>query len=235
MALTKAQYRSMTRQYLDDPNAKRWSDSFIDLAIQLVIDDMWTDILDMAPFITSQLQTISSLHSPGYIDLRLAAQGGDLTQRFYRIQLLKAPSSTSGQAARIYYPKDPRDYLLGGGDNSVIVASRFSYEVKGDQVWLYSSDMQFGPAPVDLRYSFKPMPFTAFADGNNIPFPEGSELAPILAAAANTMAKGNAEDAAQLIILADRARDKMLAAVRRQYHGALSPYTTGTAVEYGGT
>jgi len=225
----------MTRQYLDDPNAKRWSDGFIDLAIQLVIDDLWTDMLDQAPFLTSQLQTITTLHSPGFVDLRLTTMGGDLIQRFYRIQLVKAPADTSGQTARIYYPKDPRDYLLGGGDNSVIVATRFTYEIKGDQLWLYSSDMQFGPAPVDIRYSFKPTPFTAMTDGMNVPFPEGGESAAVMAAAAHTMAKGNAEEAQQLLVLAERARDRLLASIRRQWLGSTQPYTTESSHAFGGT
>lgn len=235
MPLTKAQYRSMTRQYLDDPNAKRWSDTFIDLAIQLVLDDLWTDMLDQAPFLTSQLQTITSLHAPGFIDLRQTSMGGDLIQRFYRVQLLKAPSTPGTQQARIYYPKDPRDFLLGAGDNSVIVATRFTYEIKGDQLWLYASDLEFGPTPVDIRYSFKPTAFTTLTDGMNVPFPEGGEAALVMAAAAHTMAKGNAEEAAQLILLADRARDKMLASIRRQWLGSIQPFTTESAHSYGGT
>lgn len=223
----------MTRQYLDDPNAKRWADSFIDLAIQLVMDDLWTDMLDQAPWLTSQLQTFSTLHSPGFLDLRLATNGGDLTQRFYRVQMVKAPAEVGSQAARIYYPKDPRDYLLGGGDASVIVATRFTYEIKGDQLWMYSSDMQFGPAPVDLRYSFKPATFTSWADGSLIPFPEGGESAAVYMAAAHTMAKGNAEEAQQLMIIAAMARDRMLASIRRQWLGSTQPYTTQSAHEFG--
>lgn len=233
--LVKAQYRSMTRQWLDDPQAKRWSDSSIDIAIQLALDDLWTDILDMAPFATSQLQTLNTLHAPGFIDLRQTAIGGDLTQRFYRVQLLKAPAEPSSQAARIYYPKDPRDYLLTAGDQGVIVATRFTYEVKGDQLWLYSSDMQFGPTPVDIRYSYKPTPFTALTDGYNVMFPEGSESAAILLAAANTMAKGNAEENAQLMQMAEVARQRMLASIRRQYLGSTQPYTTESAHAFGGT
>jgi len=233
--LTKAQYRSMVRQYLDDPNAKRWTDSFIDIAIQLVMDDIWTDMLDQAPFLTSQLQTISTLHSPGFIDLRLATNGGDLSQRFYRIQLVKAPATPGTQQARIYYPKDPRDYLLGSGDTSVIVATRFTYEIKGDQLWLYSSDLEFGPAPIDIRYSFKPPAFTSWADGSLIPWPEGGESAAVYAAAAHTMAKGNAEEAAQLMLIADKAKDRMLASIRRQYLGSTVPFTTENAHAFGGT
>lgn len=232
--LVKAQYRTMVRQWLDDPNAKRWADSFIDLAIQFALDDLWTDVLDTAPFLTSQLQTLNTLHSPGFIDLRQTMFGGDLTQRFYRVQLLKAPAEPASQAARIYYPKDPRDVLLTQGDQGVIVATRFTYEIKGDQLWLYSSDNQFGPAPVDIRYSFKPTAFTMLTDGFGVQFPEGSESAAVLLAAANTMAKGNAEENAQLLGMAEVARNRMLDAIRRQYFGSTSPYTTQSTHEFGG-
>ena len=233
--LTKAQYRSMTRQYLDDPNAKRWSDSFIDIAIQLVMDDLWTDMLDQNPYLTSQLQVFNTLHTPGFVDLRLATNGGDLTQRFYRIQFVKGASTPGTQQARIYYPKDPRDYLLGSQDQSVIVATRYTYEIKGDQLWLYSSDLQFGPAPVEIRYSFKPPTFTSWADGSLIPWPEGGESAAVYMAAAHTMAKGNAEEAQQLLAIAAQARDRMLASIRRQYLGSTVPYTTENAHAFGGT
>lgn len=226
--LTKAQYRTMVRQYLDDPNGKRWGDVSLDLAIQLVLDDLWTDMLDQAPYLTSQLQTISTLVSPGYIDLRLIINGGQLAQRFYRIQSIKS-------AERIYYPKDPRDYLTTAGENAVLVGSAYTYEIKGDFVWLYSNSSSFGSAPVDIRYSFKPVAFTGLADGNNVPFPEGSEMALVLSAAANTMAKGNTEDAVQLMALAEKARQRLLDAIRRQWHGSMQPYTTGTSTEFGST
>lgn len=238
--MTKAQGRNMVRQWLDDPNAKRWSDPNIDLAIQLSIDGLWGDLLDQAPYLTRQVQTIVPFYpyspnlgptsggptgSPAAIDLRLTANGGQLTQRFYRIQHLVANS-------REYYAKDPRDYLISLGDapTPALVEARYTYQVLGDQVWVHPPD-----STVELTYSFKPTPFTAMTDGMNIPWPEGSEDAYIMLAAASTMAKGNAEDAAQLIILANIARDRMLNAVRRQYHGMTQPFTTGTSPEWGGT
>lgn len=199
------------------------------------MDDLWTDMLDLAPWLTSQLQTFTTLHSPGYIDLRLATNGGDLAQRFYRVQLVKAPAEAGSQAARIYYPKDPRDFLLSGGDAGVIVATRFSYEIKGDQLWLYSSDQQFGPTPVDLRYSFKAPTFTSFADGSLIPWPEGGEAAAVYAAAAHTMAKGNVEEARQLLEIAAVARERMLASIRRQWLGMTVPFALESPITFGGT
>lgn len=223
MALTKAQARMLTREWLDDPQAKRWSDARIDLAIQLALDDLWTDMLDMQSSLTSQLHTITSLHSPGYIDLRLATSGGDLTQRFYRVQHVT-------RGGREYRPVDPRDVVIES--NEAIVGPDFTYYVLGDQLWLFPLSTT---DDVELRYSFKPTPFTAMTDGMNIPFPEGSESAYVLLASATTMAKGGAEDIGQLMSLAQQARDRCYAAIRRQYHGMTVPFDpTRTPVDMGG-
>lgn len=221
--LTKAQSRSMVREWLDDPNAKRWSDTRIDLAIQLALDDLWTDMLDIQSNLTSQLHTLTTLRSPGYIDLRLTTNGGDLTQRFYRVQHVT-------RGGREYRPIDPRDVLIEA--DAVIVGPDFTYYVLGDQLWLFPLSTIDA---VELRYSFKPTPFTAMTDGMNIPFPEGSESAYVLLASATTMAKGGAEDIGQLMSLATQARDRCYAAIRRQYHGMTVPFSTGSGVEMGGT
>lgn len=225
--LTKAQYRTMTRQYLDDPDAKRWTDGNIDLAIQLVIDDLWTDMLDQSGYLTTQLHVITALTSPGYIDLRLTTNGGQLTQRFYRVQSVK-------NAAVTFYPSDPRDTFYGTQDDTVVAGSPASYTVRGDQLWLSDTSTSFATAPIDFRYSFKPTPFTALTDGTGVPFPEGGESAAVLAAAASTMAKGNAEDARQLFVMAEQSRIRLLASIRRQYHGMMVPWATGSGQEWGG-
>lgn len=221
--LTKAQARMLTREWLDDPNAKRWSDTRIDLAIQMALDDLWTDMLDIQSGLTSQLHTITSLVSPGYIDLRLTTQGGQLTQRFYRVQKVT-------RDGREYRPVDPRDILIEG--NNALAGPDISHYVLGDQLWIFPLDTD---TDVELRYSFKPTPFTSLTDGMNVPFPEGSESAYVLMASATTMAKGGAEDIGQLMALAKDARDRCLAAIRRQYHGMTVPFSTGTGVEIGGT
>lgn len=225
--LTKAQFRTMVRAYLDDPNAKRWDNTTIDIAIQLALDDLWTDLLDQNPFLTSQFHTITSLVSPGYIDMRLTSQGGQFTQRMYRIQSVKSNE-------RIYYPKDPRDILLTAGDVGVVVSSAFTWTIYGDQLWMFNGNQSFGDAPVDVRYSFKPTPFTALADGTNVPFPEGSESALVFFAAGSTMGKGSAEDNAQLMKMAEVARQRMLNAVRKQVFGTIQPYVSTESTEMGG-
>jgi len=222
--LTKAQARMMTREWLDDPNAKRWSDARIDLAIQLALDDLWTDMLDMQSSLTSQLHTFvtSTLISPGYIDLRLTTMGGQLTQRFYRVQRVTV-------GGRECHPVDARDVLIE--NNVAIVGSDAGYYVLGDQLWLFPLSRT---DQVELRYSFKPTPFTAMTEGMYIPFPEGSDSAYVLLAAATTMAKGGAEDIGQLMQLARESRERCMAAIRRQYHGATVMYGTDRGSDFGG-
>src|ERR1043166_2382811 len=164
--LTKAQYRTITRQYLDDPSAKRWSDANLDLVITFVLDDIWCDMLDTAPYLTCMYQQIGlPLRAPGYVDLRQTVNGGDLTQRFYRLQQLIADG-------RHYFAKEPRDFLMVAnqqtGDVSTIQAStgveqRFSYQFIGDQLWLHP--LGNVTTFVEMRYSFRPMQFNLNAEG----------------------------------------------------------------------
>ena len=234
--LTKAQIRTMTRQYLDDPNAKRWSDANLDQAVSFVYDDLWGDLLDVAPYLTCQYQQIGlPLHAPGFIDLRLTINGGDLTQRFYRLQQVIADG-------RHYFAKDPRDYLMVAssqtGDVTTIAAStgveqRFSYQFLGDQLWLHP--LGNVTTFVEMRYSFKPTAFVNMTNGYPVPFPEGHEQCIMLKSAVAAMAKGATEDAMPLRALAQESQEKMINAVRRQYHGMTVPFAPSNQWEFGGT
>jgi hypothetical protein len=221
--LTKAEARTQIREWLDDPAAKRWSDSRLDLATQFVLDDLWTDMLDMQSLLTSQFHQITSFHSPGYIDLRLTTNGGDLTQRLYRIQHVT-------RGGREYRWGDPRDLVI---ESNALVAGGpdFTYYVLGDQLWMFPLSTSDA---VELRYSYKPITYTSLTNGNGVQFPEGSESAYVLGTAALAMAKGNVEDAGQLLALADQAKNRCFAAIRRQYHGMTVPFTTGTGQDMGG-
>ena len=235
--LNKAQIRTSIRQYMDDPAAKRWDNSSLDLAIQFVLDDLWGEMLDVAPYLTSMYQQLSvPIHTPGYIDLRLTTYGGDLVQRFYRLQQLVANG-------RHYFAKDPRDYLLTAstntGDTSTIkedVAQSYSYQFLGDQLWLHPLQVgtQIASTFVEMRYSFKPIAFTQIADGNVVPFPEGHEQSLILISAASALAKGNAEEAGQLFAMGNNSKERMISAIKRQYHGPTVPFTTSQSGEWGG-
>jgi hypothetical protein len=235
MPLTKAQVRTAVRQMIDDPSAKRWSDANLDQQIELVLDDLYGDILDGAPYINSMYQQIGlPLTPPGYIDLRLSNYGGALTQRFYRLQQCIADG-------RHYFCKDPRDYLMVAsaqtGDVSTIQAStgveqRFSFQFLGNQLWLHP--LGNVTTFVELRYNYKPTAFTQLTNGYQVDMPEGSYKALIHLAAATALPKGNAEDAAQLKSIGDEAMQKLLNSIRRQYHGMTQPFAPSNMWEWGG-
>jgi len=235
MALTKAQYRTAIREAIDDPNGKRWNNTNLDQLTEFVHDDLWGEILDMAPYIVSQYQQIPlPLHAPGFIDLRTTDFGGDLTQRFYRLQQLIADG-------RQYFAKDPRDYLMVASqltnDVTTIQAStgveqRFSFQFLGNQVWLHP--LGNVTTFVEIRYNFKPVAYTSLTDGFQVSMPEGSHKALIYLTAADAMAKGNAEDAQQIKMIGLEAKQRLLDSVRRQYHGMIQPWTSDNMWAWGG-
>ncbi|SRR6266571_8931684 len=235
MPLTKAQVRSQIRQMIDDPAAKRWSDGNLDQLIELVFDDLYGEILDMAPYLNSQYQQIGlPLRAPGYIDLRQTNFGGDLTQRFYRLQQLVADG-------RQYFGKDPRDFLMVASsltnDVSTIRAStgveqRFSYQFLGNQLWLHP--LGNVTTFVEIRYNFKPTQFTLLTNGSQVDMPEGSYRAIVNLAAAEALPKGNAEEAQQFRQMGEDAKEKLMYSIRRQYHGMMVPFSPSNQWEFGG-
>jgi hypothetical protein len=230
MSLTKAQIRTAVRQYIDDPDATRWSNANLDVLIQVVYDGLFGDILQASAYWNSQYDQITApLHAPGYIDLRKTTDG-DLSKRLFKLQQVLADG-------RQYYAKDPRDFLLSsptgvGGVSSVLatVEHEFTYELIGNQLWLHP--LGSVTAFAELRYSYRPALFTALADGDAVEFPEGAEHVLILLCAAHALIKGGAEDAGQMLMLAEQARQRMFDTIVRR-HGVLLPYTTDTPAEWG--
>ena len=235
MALTKSAVRVAVQQMIDDPNGKRWAPAALDQLIELVMDDIWADILDSASYINSAYQQIQlPLRAPGYIDLRLDTYGGDLTNRFYRLQQVIADG-------RQYGAKDPRDYLMSAtsntGDVSTIttnngVGTQFSFQFLGSQLWLHPLGGQ--TTFVELRYNYRPTAFTLLKDSALVEIPEGSFRALINLSAGEAMMKGNAEDGAALLKVGEDAREKLLNSIRRQYHGMTMPFTPDEQYSWGG-
>lgn len=230
MTLTKLQTRTAVRQYIDDPDASRWTDGNLDILIRMVMDGLWQEILDTSSYWNSQYDQVEyPFNAPGYIDLRTVADGGDLTQRIYRLQQFISNG-------RVYQPKDPRDYLLtatvfgaGLANIQAVVEEHGTFQFLGDQLWFHPLGLSAGgtsPAFVELRYSFLPPVFTGLADGNAISFPDGFEHALVLNAAAYALPKAEAEDASQLRLMAGIEKQKLLNFVRRRYHGMTVPFTT---------
>lgn len=228
---------SQVRQLIDDPNSKRWGDAALAALIEGVHDDLYSDMLDQAPYFNSQYQQISlPLHAPGYIDLRQTIYAGDLTQRFYRLQQCIADG-------RHYFAKDPRDFLmtaeapLTGGVADIRantgVEQRFTFQFLGNQLWLHPLGQV--TTLVELRYNYKPQAFTSLTNGYIVDMPEGSYRALINLAAAEGLQKGNAEDATNFRTMGEDARQKLLNSIRRQYHGATQVFTGDSPYSFGGT
>lgn len=225
--MIKSIARTLVQQWLDDPSAQRWSATNIDYVTQFAIDQLWADILDISPYYNSFYETKVSSHSPGYIDLRQTSTG-DLTNRLYKLQSLVVTD-------QVLYQKDPRDYLKAAAEASAIVSTPYTYELVGDRAYIYNANGELSTSTsVGLRYSYLPASYVGLADGTAVEFPDGDEIAFILYAAALAMAKGSAEDATQLMNLAQVAKNSLLNRAKRRSIGPTMPFTVGTAEEFGG-
>jgi len=209
--LTQLQAKTLIQQYIEDPNAVHWSDSGtpsnLELACDLAYDELWGEILEIDPWLLSLTETITSLTSPGYIDL-----DSDLTNRFYRLQQLVRDDQPYSKA-------DPKDVTFDVGQSELIVAKNYRYWFVGD--YLYLSPLST-TEDVDITYSFYPDRFSGLADGTAITWPEGHESAFIYNMAIRLMAKGGQEDSGQMLpYLADQAWKRLLSAVKRRAVGPL--------------
>lgn len=219
--LTKAQARTLVQQWIDDPSGVRWPASSLDLVVEQTLDDLWTDVLDTAPMLTSKLDTIT-LTAPGYVDARLVADGGQLSERLYRIQDIV-------RDGRAYRETDARDVLLS---NSAEVVPTSTYARYGDQFWLLPLSTS---STVEFRYSFKPTRFSLLSEAAYVPFPEGHESAYVFEAAARALDKGTAEDSTALSRRAAIAYQRLLSGVTRNSRGPLVPYSSSSdALDWGG-
>lgn len=236
MSLTKAQVRTAVREYIDDPGAKTWGDSALDVVIQMIQDGLWGDILDFAPYWNSQYQQIAytSYSTPGYFDTRKTGEGGVLTARLYRIQKFIADG-------REYFAKSPKDYLLTASTNTgdvttvtATVEQNYTYELLGDQLWFHPLGQTATPGFVELRYSYRPASFGSLANGDPVPFVDGCEHALVLAAASYAMHRGDEEDPTKLLILSGIERDRLFSTIKRKYQGAMTPFSTSNPIEIGG-
>lgn len=220
--LTKAQSRTMIRQLIDDPNAKLWTDANLDILTSLTLDDLWSDIFDFSPWFTSKLDTLTSITSPGFVDLRHTGDGGALSERFHRLQLVTRNS-------RHYYEHRQRNILIEA--NSVLTAPDDTYIFLGDQLWLFPLDTA---SDVEIRYSFKPAEFTTLTDGTKVTWPQGHESVYLYETAARALTKGDREENARVQAIADKSWQRMLSAVRRRGGAPIQPFTTDSPQSIGG-
>lgn len=210
---------------MDDASATFWSSANLDVLISLTLDDLWQDLLRFEPSITSQLDEITTLTSPGYIRLPKTTDTpvGDLTQRFFTIQSVT-------RDGREYSPIDPRDVVIEDNEVKTTNAGDFRYFKRADQLWLLP--LETTPA-VEFRYSFLPATFSSLADGNTVVWPEGSEGVYTFESAGRAMMKGDREESAHLLGIANLQMKHLRARVSRPFPGPLMPFQPSTPQAWG--
>lgn len=165
--LTKATIRTLVQEWMDDASGKRWTPGNLDLLVEITQDSLFSKLHEQFPYLTSQKDVITAqLGDPGFIDLRVTAQGGNLTLRLHRLQSVTRNNQE-------YSEIDRRNITLQ--DNvlqAVNTRSDFNFLFLGTELHLlpYNRDDD-----VEVRYSIKPTRFTTLADGAAIQWPDGHE------------------------------------------------------------
>lgn len=225
--LTKAQIRTAVQQAIDDPSAARWTAPNLDVLIGLCYDDLWGDILKWAPNLAaSKLDTITTLVSPGYIDLSATGGAGQPTQRFFQ-----ARSVVRESREHVYAPNESIIIEDNAVVSPVSVMLDGYYTFYGPQLWIFP--LKTTPE-VEFRYSFRPAAFTSLSDGTAISFPDGHESALVYEAASRGFTKGDAESMAQVQQLAQDAQARLRASLMPPIQISREPRQLDSPLAWGG-
>ena len=218
MSMTKAEIRTAVQQAIDDVGAKRWPAASLDVLIALTIDDLWGDILDASSFYTSKLE-LPTIVAPG----RIALSG--LASRFYRLQKVVRDSYE-------YFDAGQTDVVIEGLISTLeeISAPDKSYVLVDENLWLFPLD---ATEPVTVAYSYLPPVYTTLAEGAAVVFPDGNESAIVYESASRALVRGDAESMAQVKVLAELAKNKLLSRVQRRRYGPTVMNVTGSPADYG--
>lgn len=200
MTMTKVDCRGFIQNHIDEAGSSFYSASWLDILITATMDELWAKLLTFSPFYLSTLETISAapkLVSPGYIDIN------QLAKRFYKLQSLVRDGVS-------YTEQRPRNVQLDA--NAITVGDDYRYVYYGDQIWLFPLSAS---QSLEFRYSYLPTRFSSLADGTNITWPDGFEMALCFEVASRALTKGDREENARVAQLARNSWDGLLDAVRR--------------------
>lgn len=211
--LTKLQARTFVQQLIDDPNAKLWSAANLDLLIEGVLDELWADLLEHAPYLRSTEYTATSLP---------AINISTLLTRFHRVQNVVRDSI-------VYTPADPKDVTYA--NNTVVDAPNRTYTIFGGTLYMFPAETS---PDAYVRYSSYPTRFNSLADGDSVEWPDGHHLAYVYAAASRAMEKGDREDNTRMERRAEGALLKLKAKLRKEHTGPAMPWMDSDSLEWGG-
>lgn len=213
--LTKAQARTLIRQFIDDEAATLWSNANLDILTTGVLDELWTDLLEHSPFLLS-MEEAPTVTSPGYVDLDT-----ELT-RWFRIQQVVRENF-------VYTPADQKDAVVN--DSEVVSADGRTYTLLGSELHLFPYDTT---ANVRIKYNYLPPSYGGLGDSDEVEWPDGHHLAYVYAVASRAMEKGDREDSARFERRAENALLKLKAVLRKRHTGPTMPWFDHDALEAGG-
>lgn len=224
---TKANFNTLTRDLLDDPDLKFWSATSLDLLTRVTQDSLFSQLLDKFPYFVSNQDILATITQPGnFVNV---GDSGPLTKRFHRIQALVIDNQE-------YMQTDRRNLLIDENDELQATNTRsdFVYFWYGEELRIIPSANTSPSTDVQVRYSFKPAPFNTLADPTVIDWPDGHEMALSAAVAARGMSKGAREDNGQLKAEAAEAWTLLIQDIEKQSHGPLQPYLDDSPEAWGG-
>ena len=205
--VTRTQLVAQTREYMDAVGSDRWSDDIIQVVLDQVFDQEWSNVLNAAPYYTFAQRNVIT-DSQGRIPFTaLNAGGGDSQENFYRLL-----SMSDGN--RLYQQTSFNEVPLGTISNQIPTWPKMFYQAgQAFQTLPISSGV-----PVFAFVNWKPTAIRDLASGGSfVDFPPRAHLIVVYEAAANLLMKGGAESrqAADLKALAAQERASLLDDIRR--------------------
>ena len=228
MSYTKANLRIAIQQMIDDPNAARWTAPNLDALTERTHDELWAELHEIQPWLTSQLDTFTAaqLLAPGKIDIRVTGDGaGQLSKRFFRVQRLIRDRREYDEFHEL--SQKARIVVAAGLE---ISAPQFTYFVQGTEIWIHPLTVT---SDVELRYAYLPTAYQTLAEGATVEWPSGYEAALINEVAARALVKGDAEDMRQMKVLANEAFDRCKNALSRRMIHAQRMQAPDDAIHWG--
>lgn len=222
--LTKSQARTLAHALLDDSSGTRWPAPTLDLLFQLVLDELWDEVIKLHPDVTNKTERLT-VTSPGYIDLRETADGGQLANRFFRVRRVVRGTGT---LARELSEIDTRHQLIENGTE--VSAPEDTWAVLGDRLYCFPLTAS---ETIELSYSWKPALWTELAEGAYMPWP-GVESAIIFEVVGRATMKGAAEDARGFLTISETALGRLLGTLSKVGPGPQTLYTSDDPESWGG-
>lgn len=211
--LTKTEGLALVRDLIDDPQLQRWPDARLEVLVTVTLDDLWADLLSVAPWSRSRLETPTTT-AAGLYDL------GSLADRLWRIQSVVRDGTSYG-------PVDPRHLAIEDGE--LLAGPHYTWAKLGTELWLFPLEEE----AFELRYSSRPATFRSLAGGANVEWPDGHESVWVHECAGRALLKGAAEDPAGHLQIAAYGMQRLKAALARDYPGPNTVLSTSNPRDWG--